>query len=133
MFFIFLWFEWRSRAIFGDYFFCPLKIQCRAQERIHYEVYTPKYVIFPVPSSAKITSQLYDCSSRKVPSETFEVERLKDNDSNNNKALPPTSETLPPGADLPRREWFMLNRAKAGRTGDNMLGWGKSASWAPSA
>ena len=58
------------------------------------------------------------------------MELWKKNDSNNNEALPPPSKTLPSGADLSRRDWVTLNRArsKVARTGDNILRWGKSAS-----
>ncbi len=38
----------------------------------------------------------------------------------------PPTESLPPGHDLPRRDWCVLNRARTGvgRTGDNMEKWG---------
>ena len=51
--------------------------------------------------------------------------RLWDNLSPNNAIQGPV-ENLPCGADLPRKEWVTLNRArsKVGRTGSNLLKWG---------
>ncbi|CAH1266662.1 ARSB [Branchiostoma lanceolatum] len=65
----------------------------------------------------------------KTP-ENLRIEMWKRSDPNNNRALPPPSESLPPGADLPRRNWVALNRARAkvARTGDNLLRWGKANS-----
>ncbi|CAH1242641.1 Hypp6921 [Branchiostoma lanceolatum] len=65
----------------------------------------------------------------KTP-ETLRIEMWKRSDPNNNRALPSPSESLPPGADLPRRTWVALKRARAkvARTGDNLLRWGKANS-----
>ncbi|KAI8507143.1 hypothetical protein Bbelb_155820 [Branchiostoma belcheri] len=65
----------------------------------------------------------------KTP-ESLRADLWKRNDPNNNRALPPPSESLPPGADMPRRSWVALNRARAkvARTADNLLRWGKSNS-----
>ncbi|KAI8493396.1 hypothetical protein Bbelb_287930 [Branchiostoma belcheri] len=61
---------------------------------------------------------------------TLRVELWKESHPSNNRALPPPSETLPPGTDLRRRDWVALNRARAkvARTGDNLARWGKSTS-----
>ncbi|KAI8490923.1 IQ motif-containing GTPase-activating protein 3 [Branchiostoma belcheri] len=61
---------------------------------------------------------------------TLRVELWRESHPSNNRALPPPSETLPPGTDLRRRDWVALNRARAkvARTGDNLARWGKSTS-----
>ena len=43
-----------------------------------------------------------------------------------NAALPEPKESLPSGADLPRREWAALNRARSScaKTADNLVKWG---------
>ena len=43
-----------------------------------------------------------------------------------NEALPEPKEELPPGSELPRRDWVTLNRARAkvGKTRDNLHRWG---------
>ena len=46
----------------------------------------------------------------------------------NNDSLPEPNEKLPPGTDLPRRDWVALNRArsKVAKTGENLVRWGFS-------
>ena len=58
--------------------------------------------------------------------DTFRMAMWNKSDQGKNAALPLPSEALPPGADLPRRQWVALNRARAkvAKTRDNMCRWG---------
>ena len=58
---------------------------------------------------------------------SYKLRKWKEIDANNiNDALPDIADTLPPGKELPRREWATLNRARAktAKTNDNLARWG---------
>lgn len=66
-------------------------------------------------------------SFEEMPSETLRIELWKGRDPNNNRALPAPSEALAPVADIRRRDWAALNRAKTvSRTSDNQARWGRT-------
>ena len=61
---------------------------------------------------------------------TYRLRRWTETDQHHRQSIPEPSENLPNGTSLSRKDWVALNRARAkvGRTGDNLLGWGLSES-----
>ncbi len=96
---------------------------CRHPLHNHTAV-TPR---LPSRKSFATTSEL---SMNEAPSNarTNAWKRQYPNYSSYTSAVQPPVESLPPGHNLPRRDWCALNRARTGvgRTGDNMVKWGFS-------
>ena len=67
---------------------------------------------------------------RKAQSPSNLLDKWKEWDNYNSRAIQSPREGLPSGTDLPRKEWVTLNRArsKVGRTGRNLKRWGLTTS-----
>ena len=64
----------------------------------------------------------------RITPQAYRRKKWTENYNENNESLPEPNERLPPGTDLPRRDWVALNRArsKVAKTGDNLVRWGLS-------
>ena len=69
--------------------------------------------------SARLQTEKFD------PDKTW-IDRVNDGPRFVQTACPPPGQFLPPGADLPRKQWVRLNRLRSGtaRVGDTLQRWG---------